>query len=808
MSPASWCCALAQHPMALIIEEDEECAERIPPWGAPSLEAYDGRLERCLAAIERRPDLRAGFDISGVELERLAARRPDLVARMRELADAGRLGFYNGTWSQPHLHLFGAESNVRQLERGAAAFRTHLGREVRVHAAQEADAHEQLPQLLRAFGFRFAVPPGFFSTLEFQGPHELVNLSTQGLRFVHGDEFTEWVGLDGSTIPLYLPQAGPFSPEREARAGLLHVPGLRLAFPDMVELDDRWIAEHPADRFVVLDEALAERYAAAPPRSRARLWSDWSYAEGIRAEELGRADRRAEAAALAAESLGALARSLVGRRPDSLDDAWQAILTAQHHDAWCFSAPQLRKKAIAWLETATREARACTASAARAMADAVETARLPAGEPVVVFNPSAAPTAGVVTIELPGVDGPRGIEVYDAAGCRVAAEIEVPTDAAPPRRARFVAELAGLGYRGYVLRRSAALPRTRALTDPLRVDGEGYSALVMPDGTFGSLTVEPDGRELLERGARGNALGARAGDGGSLAWSVDGPATLVESDLGRLVRVRGSLGPRVRTLTEIEFIRGMRRIEIRLELAFDEASIGDFFDDDTKLAVSWPLGFDGAIHHDIPFGAVATRAGRPFFPVSWADVSDGERGFGLLTRGTPRHRVIGRTLSSIIAWGGFTDRIGNRAESVPRPWPKSFDQRLRGTHLIDYALLPHGGTWSASGIVQEARSWNTPLVALAAGRHGGALPVALNALTVGPAGIVPTAVIPVPDGVLVRMYEAAGRPTQPLIGGERYACRQLAHLDGTPAGTLGPFRIALARCPDAAYCQEAPHALS
>ena len=782
--------------MSLIIEEDEECAERIPPWGAATIEAYDGRLERFLAAIERLPDLRAGFDVSGVELERLAGRRPDLVARMRALVREGRLGFYNGTWSQPHLQLFGAESNVRQLERGVATFARLVGAAVRVHAAQEADAHEQLPQLLGAFGLRFAVPPGFFSTLEFQGPHELVNLSTQGLRFVHGDEFTDWVGLDGSTIPLYLPQAGRFDPEREERTGLLHVPGLRISFPDMVEVDERWMADHRRDRFAVLDDELEARHAAAPPRSRARLWSDWSYAEGIRAEELGRADRRAEAAALAGESLGALARRLVGRRPDSFDAIWRTILTAQHHDAWCFSAPRLRGKAIAWLAAATREAEASVVSAARAIADSVGTAALPAGEPVVVFNPSPAPSTEPVTLELPAAGGPGGIEVYDAAGRRMPAEIEA--DGTRVRRVRFRTEIPGLGYRTCVLR--AAGPRAapeRAFTDSVRIDGDGYRALIMADGTFGSLTVEPGGRELLDADARGNAPSACTPDGTPLAWSADGRATLVESDLGRLVRVRGSLGPRVRTLTEIRFVRGMRRIDIRLELAFEEAAIGDFFDDDTKLAVSWPLGFDGAIRHDIPFGAVRTRAGRPFFPVSWADVADGNRGFGLLTRGTPRHRVIGRTLSNIIAWGDDTDRIGNRAESVPKPWPKAFDQRLRGTHLIEYAVLPHDGTWTAAEMAQEARRWSTPLVAILTGRHGGELPDALTALSIAPAGIVPTAVIPAPDGLSVRMYEAAGRPTKPVITGERFACRGMQDLGGTAVETLGPLRIGIARCADA-----------
>ena len=264
MSLPTWSCALAQHPMSLIIEEDEGCAERTPPWGAPSVEAYDERFAGFLAAMEGHPELRAGFDISGVELERLAGRRPDLVERMRGLVRAGRLAFYNGTWSQPHLHLFGAEANVRQLELGCAAFRRLVGYPVRTHAAQEADAHEQLPQLLRAFGFRFAVPPGFYSTLEFQGPHELVHLSTQGLRFVHGEEFTEWVGLDGSTIPLYLPQPGPVSPEREARAGLLHVPGLRRLLPRH-DRDRRPVARRAPGRTVRPPRRGAGRTAGGRP---------------------------------------------------------------------------------------------------------------------------------------------------------------------------------------------------------------------------------------------------------------------------------------------------------------------------------------------------------------------------------------------------------------------------------------------------------------------------------------------------------------------------------------------------------------
>jgi hypothetical protein len=561
----------------------------------------------------------------------------------------------------------------------------------------------------------------------------------------------------------------------------------------MIEIDDRWLTEHRGERFDLLDEALEERRAAAPPRSRARLWSDWSYAEGIRAEELGRTGRRAETAILAAESLGALARLLVGRHPDRLDAIWKTILTAQHHDAWCFSAPRLKAKAIAWLAAAAREASVAADSAARCIAEAVKTADLPDGTPVVVFNPSPAPTSEAVVIELPASSPAAGIEVYGAGGLREPAHLEL----APAPRVHFRAELAGLGYRTYVLRQAGQVPTALAFTEPLSVEGSGCSAVVNPDGTFASLAVEPGGRELLARGQPGNALSACTPDGRPLEPAMDGPATLVESELCRVVSVRGSLGPRVRTLTEIRFVRGSRRIDIRLQLAFDEAAIGDFFDDDTKLAVSWPLAFDGTIHHDIAFGAVRTRPGRTFFPVSWTDVSDGVLGFGYLTRGTQRHRMIGRTLSNVIAWGDNTDRIGNRAESVPRPWPKAFDQRLRGTHLIEYALFPHEGAWVESGIVAEARSWNAPPFALETGRHDGVLPAALNALSVGPAAIAPTAVIPAPGGVLVRIYEASGSRTRPVIKGERLRLCGLAELDGTPVEEMGPFRIGIVRCVDA-----------
>ena len=74
------------------------------------------------------------------------------------------------------------------------------------------------------------------------------------------------------------------------------------------------------------------------------------------------------------------------------------------------------------------------------------------------------------------------------------------------------------------------------------------------------------------------------------------------------------------------------------------------------------------------------------------------------------------------------------------------------------------------------------------------MPAELAALVVGPANIIVTAVIPTSGGLLLRMYEAAGREARPEISGDRVRLRELTGLDGAPVETLGPFRIGLAHC--------------
>ena len=446
-----WKLALAQHPMYLLIREDTQCAERTPPWGAPDIESYIDRVRQNLGALRRYPRLKLGYEWSGAELELLGQDAPDVFGQMQKYAQEGRVQFYNGTYAQPHLQILSSEANLRQFEYGLDAYRElGLGR-VLAYVHQEASVHEQMPQLLRAFGFEFSAVPGFLSTLVWLDEGELVLHGVRGPRFVQGHEFSAWQGLDGTQIPLYLHQPIPREMSlaetlaHEEVIGLQSVPPILIDMPDMIDITPEWMAERQAVEFVLLGEALKERLRLAPPRARARLFTHWSYLQGIRAEELSRTNFQAERSALRAEALQALAFTLLGRPAQSTRQLWKTILTCQHHDVYCFSAPELRAKAIGWLLEVESRAQRMVQEVGEAIAGSIDT-RAFAGQCAVIFNSLPHPITGIA-------------EVTAQAGFSAAVDHQgkpVPVEAVPLEDGRTLlrlpVRLPGLGYTTFALK--------------------------------------------------------------------------------------------------------------------------------------------------------------------------------------------------------------------------------------------------------------------------------------------------------------------------------------------------------------------
>jgi len=805
-----WMLALAQHPMYLLIREDTMCAERTPPWGAPTIEAYIERVRQNLASLEKYPQLKLGYEWSGVELELLALDSPETFQELRRHANTGRVCFYNGTYAQPHLQTLSSESNLRQYQFGQRVYRDLGLTPVKVYAHQEASLHDQVPQLLRAFDIPFAVVPGFLTTLVWLDGGEQLLHGVRGPRFVQGNEFTDWQGLDGTRVPLYLHQPIPREmPLRETLArevvlGRLSAPPLLIDLPDMIAIDDAWIEERKALEFVTLDAGLAERWEQSPSRGRVRLRTNWSYLEGIRAEELSRCSIQAEREALRAESLNGLAWALGLMVPVSTDSIWKTILKCQHHDVYCFSAPELRDKAIGWLAEAATKAAQVSTGAAEILISHTRTDSRP-GQPVVVLSSFPYMQDGLVEVST---DIPNPV-VYAASGDPLPCEALIQMG--QKNRLKFAVRSHGFGFSTCWIRGGGNVPVAQTVTDPVEFENPYYRAVILPDGAFSSLKILPSGVETIDA-AKGTGSSLSATDssqitfheesveeridryladpayrGPRLSWKAGGPANVDRSALGITLTASGQLGDHIQITRRVCCYHLLPRIDITLDFFFDQASIGTFFDDDSKLLVSWPLALDGKIHHDIPFGVIQEREDRPFFPTSWIDYSDGEHGIAFFHQGTPNHWVSGNTLFNLLAWGEETDAIHNGLGRYQ--WLKSFDQRLDGRHTIELAVLPHAGDWRAAGLPRAAQAYGMPPIGIVTGSHPGSLPSSLTLLQLTDPDLVATSIQAQPERLICRLYPTGDKASSPLAATRGLQTAGMRLLRGGQAAELAPYQI-------------------
>ena len=94
----------------------------------------------------------------------------------------------------------------------------------------------------------------------------------------------------------------------------------------------------------------------------------------------------------------------------------------------------------------------------------------------------------------------------------------------------------------------------------------------------------------------------------------------------------------------------------------------------------------------------------------WADVSASGYGVSLLNTGKYGYDVKGKTM---------------RLSLLRSPkWPDPLADR--GTHIIEYSIYPHSGSWLEGKTVQRGYEVNSPLTAVSAERHRGTLPTSIS----------------------------------------------------------------------------------
>ena len=792
-----WVWVCVQHPMPLLVEDRGEPAvlERIPPWGDPTLDAYMTKFNDVCDSLESYPQLRIDFEISARELEDVAQASPSTLARLKGLWQQGRLGFVGGDYSQAHYHVFGSESCLRQIEMGLSVFRDLVGCKIRVFFHQETGLHEQLPQILRAFGYTVAVPPRFPWALTFTEGQSVEIASHFGtLEFVRDDDLTSWQGLDGTTIPLYLSMPAPslsdeilevfkkhasgplpdgvFEPRepfaqfmnRERYKAPVNVPKILIETPDMKRLSGEYVQSRGAVcSFSTLSDALEACIHARSPKGTASLYAYWSYIEGVWAEQMSRTNRKAETAVFLAEALDALRVSLRGGDASDTSGIWRKILSSQHHDVYWIETTDLKRRAIKWLDDAIGDSQALCHASLQSIFESSGSAPS-RSDGLFAVNPLPTARSGVCELYATGDQ-----DAEWAPGLRKAlgdSLLVLPTTSPDGPHELLVAGLdnvPGLGWAPVSSSRPVT-PRSGnsrgTMGDVFELETAAYSVRVERGGIFSRLTEKASGAELIKGAAIGaNEIRGRLHTGDWVSSrNFASPLTVAEGPFATVVSLDDKLGP-VSLHEDIIFYLTCARIDFRLTLAFGQTplALGDFWDDDSKLNVFWPADPEREIVHDIPFGIVPARSGRPLYCTSFIDISDERAGLAYFNRGTTKHWIKERILANVLAWGGnkFSNRHPGLWEYVDK-----YDLGLQGTHTIEYAIFPHQGDYRRGSVPREAQAYYTPLPVF---RSRTGIPASLTGragLDMTLPNLICTAVLPDARGIRLRVYEAFGRVVQ------------------------------------------------
>jgi hypothetical protein len=649
--------AFCQHPMYLLIDEDRgepPVGERIPPWGAPTSPEYVERVKRNLGSLEKYPEIKLNYQWSAYELNHMLEAFPEVQRKMEQLYEAGSLDFLDGTYSQAHLHVLGSESNWRQFEYGLEIYMERFGKEVDIYARQETGLHKQLPQLLNQFGYRYMTLPSFHSIVEFNGG-TLEIMNNDGIYLpLSGQEFIVSEGLDGSQIPAYLwLTPGEWVDQTDQfEMDLYSGPKIFYEFPDLEEVDRGIYDEYKSIYdWVLLGDALDERYKEAPPTASASIYSYWSYLEGVWAEELMRNNKLAEEAAILAEqvqAMGFIGSAGVDRSAD-IRSIWKEILKSQHHDISWIEVTDLRRKSISRLHAARQCAEEIMEEIASGLLKKDPTS-------VAVINGLPHPRESMIT--LSGKKSLEGISMQEYKG----------------ELTGWVALPAG-GFISFKEKGKPASSLPGELPDSIvsdefrvRLDNKGLIHQIMVNG-----------KELLTcEDYLGGELRARI----DKTWYNNRIAEVkyLSGPVFDLVERKGTLG-HIPVVERYYYFKHKPVIKVELDFEFHGDEVGNMWMDETKINVYFPT-LGEVVHHDLPFGYTEARQGRPLFATNW--VSCG--GIVYVNRGTIKHRVGNGVIANVLAWG--SNYYSNRLHWDYWTSQAQHDIRLYGNHTLEYYIIP------------------------------------------------------------------------------------------------------------------------
>lgn len=700
--------------------------------------------------LRDHPEWKISLEIEPETWDTVQRKTPEDYLRLKERMTAERVEFTNPAYSQPYCYNISGESIIRQFQYGIKKINRHFP-EVKftAYSVEEPCFTSCLPQILKSFGFKYAVL-------------KCPNTCWGGYMRAYGGELVNWIGPEGSsllTVPRYACEKLENNSTWQTIAwansdsylkacfdsGIAHPVGM--CFQDAGWRNGPWLGHGDSIKnhsvYVTWTDYIEnissgqtddDYYLSQEDVLVNLMWGSQVL------QKIGQEVREAENTIVIAEKLGTMACLENGYRypQESMDEAWRTLMLAQHHDSWIVPYNRLNKQRT-WAEEIslwTSNTNDISGNIIRESIGSFDKQQTTAGDQgfIRIYNTLGVNRKEVANVLLPEEYTETDVAVYDVDDNTIPFFTETEG-----RRIRlfFKADVPSFGYATYRIKRGAkgetAVPDAAVFnrdncvleSDMYRIEFDASKG-----GTIKSLIAKKEKNKeyVLQNGAY--SFGELRGyfyEEGRFRSSKESPARvtlLSENPLQSSIKIEGEIAShpfcQIVTIT-----RGGKRIDFDLRIDWKHnVGIGEykqganwrdnrraFCDDRFKLNVLFPTDLQSPkLYKNAPFDVCESRLENTHFNTwdsikhnvifHWVDLSEpegGESGLALFSDHTSSYSYgeafpLGLTAqySGVGLWG----------------WNYEITRPL----TMKYAVLPHRGRWDEASVSTENSRWNEPLV--------------------------------------------------------------------------------------------------
>jgi alpha-mannosidase len=652
----------------------------------------------------------------------------------------GRIEFVNPSWAQPYCYNISGESIIRQFYYGIEKTREYFpGATFTTYSVEEPCFTSSLPQILKGFGFKYAV---------LRNPNTCWGGYTSGFN----KDLVNWIGPDGTSmvsVPRYEHEAlsGESTWQTESWTnsnefieksflnGVKYPVGM--CFQDAGWDGGPWHNEYQPTVYTTWTSYISEIEENVEP-------TDWKFSlEDVKPglvwgaqvlQKIAQEVRVGENNIIRAEKMAALDYLFHEKSwpEEDFREAWRTLMLAQHHDCWI--VPYNGKPGNTWADKVTRWTNTTNKISNEKISGLFDNKNSKQAKIIHVYNTHGHPVNQQAELALTDDFDFENLTVLNSEQEIVPSQVYKDEYGKP--FLRFEASVPGMGYSAYQLKKGIQKifhPSVKTeSTGKLVVETDYYTAIIDPSrgGTITSLIDKKNGnRQLVEKGKLLNNLKGFFYEEGKFYQGADNRAeVLVAEDGPMFTRIMiGYSIEKNKCRQMITFNKNNPRIDFELNIdwngqpgigAFDQNHnykatdrTKAFYNDRYKMHLEFPLNnMEGKLYKNAPFDVCESKLDNTLYStwdnikhnviVNWIDVTSPENDYGvaLFTDHTTSY-----IQTEDLPLGLTVQYVGKAL------WGR--DYKIHGPTRIKYALYPHQGNWETGRIQKVSNEWNEPLTA-------------------------------------------------------------------------------------------------